>query len=480
MFLDIKLNGESPIYIQIKNYIKEMILKGILKHGEKLPSTRELSLILRVSRNTIITAYELLQDEGYIYILRGKGTFINKTDVNTEEKWCIDWGKLINAYAIRSELLDIMKQDRFKYEKGMISFKSISPDENLFNMDDFKKAFLNRISIEGNRILNYGYAKGYKPLIDELFKYMSDKGVDIENKDILITNGFTEAFDLILSSLTNPGDNILTENPTHNTAIKLMKLHNLNIIGISMKLDGINLEELSEKIRNNNIKLAYIIPSYHNPTGIVMSLHKRMQIYSILKKYKIPIVEDGFNEELSYIGAHIAPIAAICGKGNGVIYAGSFSKILFPGLRLGWILADKELVYTMESVKRSRNIHTSFLDQAIFYEYLKQGSFEKYLKKVRREYREKYKFAIECIKKYIPCKYIYGEGGTYLFVKLEGINSKEVLRKCYYKDVIFTLGDIFYVDGNGQDTFRLGIARNSKIDIEKGFKIIGDVIKSMS
>lgn len=480
MFLDIKLNGDSPIYLQIKNYIKEMILKGMLQYEEKLPSTRELSTMLKVSRNTIITAYEQLQDDGYIYIVKGKGTFIKEMQVNRQEKWYVDWNKKINKYAANSEKLDIMKHE-LQYKKGMISFKSISPDENLFNIEDFKRAFLNRISLEGNRLLNYGYAKGYKPLIDELLVYMTNKGVNIEGKDILITNGFTEAFDLILSSLTNEGDNILTENPTHNTAIKLMKLHGLNIIGISMKSDGMDIDDLLKKIKNNNnIKLAYIIPSYHNPTGIVMPSQKRVQIYNVFKKYKIPVIEDGFNEELRYTGSHIAPMAAISDEGNGVIYAGSFSKILFPGLRIGWILSDKKLISIIESVKRSRNIHTSFLDQAVFYEYLKQGSFEKYLKKVRREYKEKYKFAVECIKKYIPYKYIYGEGGVHLFVKLRGINSREVLKRCYSRNVIFTAGDIFYVDTQGKDTFRLGIARNSKSEIEEGFKIIGDVIKSMT
>lgn len=480
MFLDIKLNGDSPIYLQVKNYIKDMILKGMFQGGEKLPSTRELSIVLKVSRNTIITAYEFLEDEGFICIKKGKGTFINELHLNRQEKWCLDWGKRINRYAVNSEKLDIMKHE-LQYKKGMISFKSIAPDESLFNMDDFKRAFLNRISLEGNRLLNYGYAKGYKPLIDELLVYMTKKGVDIKDKDILITNGFTEGFDLILASLTNEGDTILTENPTHNTAIKLMKLHGLNIIGISMEKDGMDVNDLISKLDVNcNVKLAYIIPSYHNPTGIVMSSQKRVEIYNIFKKYKIPIIEDGFNEELRYSGSHIAPIAAISGEGNSVIYAGSFSKILFPGIRIGWILADKKLISVMESVKRSRNIHTSFLDQAVFYEYLKEGSFEKYLKKARREYKEKYKFAVRCIKKYIPCECIYGEGGIHLFIKLKGINSREVLRECYSRNIVFTAGDIFYVDKSGQDTFRLGIGRNSKEQIEEGFKIIGEVIKDMT
>lgn len=476
MFLDIKLDKETPAYIQIKNYISDMILKGMLRSDEKLPSTRELSSILSVSRNTVISAYEFLVDEGFLYMEKGKGAFVSHVKVDPQEKWSIDWSKNINDYAKASESLDIVKHET-KWKKGMISFKSIAPDESLFDVEEFKKAFLNRISIEGEKILNYGYAQGYRPLIQYLFKYMANKGVDTKEKDILITNGFTEGFNLILSSLTEKGDKVLCENPTHNTAIKIMKLQGLDVVGVDMEDDGVDINKLKEQLSKNKFKLSYFIPSYHNPTGVVMSVEKRVELYQTLKQYDVPIIEDGFNEELRYSGAHVAPVAALCGAGNSVMYIGSFSKILFPGIRIGWILADKKLIEYLESVKRSSNIHTSSLDQAIFYDYLIGGNFEKYIKKARKVYKEKYEFAVECAKKYIPCKKIFGEGGLHIFIELNGINSREVLEKCYKNGVVFTAGDIFYTDNSGYNTLRLGFSRVAKEDIEKGFKIIGEAIR---
>lgn len=478
MLFDIKLQGKTPTYIQIKNYFKDMILKGMLIKDEKLPSTRELADILKVSRNTIITSYEFLEDEGYIYIKRGRGAFVNHIQVNSLEKWSLSWKEQITGYAREAEKLDIMKHELL-YEKGMISFKSIAPDENLFNIEAFKRAFLNRIALEGNKILNYGYALGYKPLIEYLLQYMESKGINTEKKSILVTNGFTEGMDIILASITKPGDNVITENPTHNTVIKLMKLHGLNIIGINMDKDGMKTDLLRTKLTESKVKLCYLIPSYHNPTSIVTSSSKREDIYNILKEFKVPIIEDGFNEELRYTGSHIAPIAALQGEGNSVVYIGSFSKILFPGLRIGWILADDALISILESVKRSRNIHTSSLDQAILYEYLKEGNLEKYIKSIRKEYKNKYEFALNCAKKYIPYSDIYGEGGMHIFIKLKGVDARVVLKKCVYKNVIFTPGDIFYVDGGGQNTLRLGISRNSIGEIDKGFKIIGDVVNNL-
>lgn len=479
MFYDLKLNDTKPVYLQIKDYIKSMILSGMLQKDIKLPSTRELSSILNVSRNTVIEAYKYLEDEGFVYTVRGRGFYVSNVEINRQDEWNFNWSSEFNSYAKLSEELDIVKSEPV-WKKGMISFKSIAPDNSYFDVEEVKKAFLNRMALEGDKLLNYGYAKGYKPLIEYLMKYMEGKGVAKEGKDILITNGFTEAFDILLSSLTNSGDKIICENPTHNTAIKIMKLHGLNIEGVELDDDGINLEKLKNKITKDT-KLAYLIPSYHNPTGIIMPPEKRIEVFNIFKEYNVPIIEDGFNEELRYSGSHVAPIAALCGKGNGVIYIGSFSKVLFPGLRIGWIMADKDLISVLESVKRSRNIHTSFIDQAILFEYLNGGNFEKYIKRVRKIYKEKYECAVKCAKKYIPNKKILGEGGLHIFLELsDEIDTRDVLSECMKKGVIFMPGDIFYTDGRGKNTLRLGFSRNSIEDIEKGFKIIGNVVKNMN
>jgi DNA-binding transcriptional MocR family regulator len=479
MFYDLKLNDTKPVYLQIKDYIKSMILSGMLQKDIKLPSTRELSSILNVSRNTVIEAYKYLEDEGFVYTVRGRGFYVSNVEINRQDEWNFNWSSEFNSYAKLSEELDIVKSEPV-WKRGMISFKSIAPDNSYFDVEEVKKAFLNRMALEGDKLLNYGYAKGYKPLIEYLMKYMEGKGVAKEGKDILITNGFTEAFDILLSSLTNSGDKIICENPTHNTAIKIMKLHGLNIEGVELDDDGINLEKLKNKITKDT-KLAYLIPSYHNPTGIIMPPEKRIEVFNIFKEYNVPIIEDGFNEELRYSGSHVAPIAALCGKGNGVIYIGSFSKVLFPGLRIGWIMADKDLISVLESVKRSRNIHTSFIDQAILFEYLNGGNFEKYIKRVRKIYKEKYECAVKCAKKYIPNKKILGEGGLHIFLELsDEIDTRDVLSECMKKGVIFMPGDIFYTDGRGKNTLRLGFSRNSIEDIEKGFKIIGNVVKNMN
>ncbi|HYE81118.1 MAG TPA: PLP-dependent aminotransferase family protein [Clostridia bacterium] len=479
MFTDINLSKERPAYLQIKEYIKHMISKGMLQEGQKLPSTRELSVILHVSRNTVIEAYNCLKDEGFIDIVNGKGTFVMFKAVNCMEACNIKWQKRISSEARLADQLDIMKHG-ITYKKGMISFTSIAPDEKYFDLDNLKRAFLDRIPLEGKKILNYGYAKGYRPLMRYLLKYMESKGLDTDGKDILVTNGFTEGFDLVLSALCDKGQKVVCENPTHNTAIKIFKLHGLDTIGVRLDSDGMNLDELSKALSENDVRLAYLIPSYHNPTGIVMPPEKRAEILTVFGKYNLPVIEDGFNEELRYSGSHVAPLIACNGKGNNVIYIGSFSKILFPGLRVGWVIGDKSLISYMESLKRSRNIHTSAFDQALLYQYLNEGNFERYIKKVRKIYKEKYQLAISCTKESIPCKNISGEGGLHIFIELDrNIDSRIVLEQCYKKGVVFTPGDIFYTDNTGKNTLRIGFSRVENEDIIKGIKIIGEVIRKL-
>ncbi|MFL0245759.1 PLP-dependent aminotransferase family protein [Candidatus Clostridium stratigraminis] len=480
MFLsEIIFNSSEPLYLQIETQIIKMIEENMLVEGSKLPSTRELSEILKVSRNSCMHAYELLEDKGYIKVIKGKGAYVFSGFENKKLGWVIDWNTKISNYGKRALELDIVKNEAVT-KKNMISFKSIAPDEKLFNLEQIRRDFLNSISFEGEKIFNYGYAMGYKPLLDKLKEYVKNKGIDLLNKEVIITNGFTEGFDITLAALTNKGDLVLCENPTHNTAIKLMRLHGLEIHGVDIDENGINLAELQEKLAKNKYKLIYLIPSYHNPTGTVMSADKRMKVYKLCKKNNLPIIEDGFNEELLYSSSHVASIAALATEDNSVVYIGSFSKILFPGIRIGWIVADKNLISSLESIKRSRNIHSSVLDQAFLYEFLKSGDYGAYLKRARKHYREKYIFIMNLTKIYLSNCKIYGEGGLHIFIKLYNIDARSLLDLVMRHGAIFMPGDVFYVDEKGKDTLRLGFSRLSLQDIEKGIKILGKCIDELS
>lgn len=479
IFSTLILNKNEPIYEQIEKHIEKAIRAGVLIKGSKLPSTREVSSLLGVSRNTVLTAYDNLESRGVIDSMKGRGSFVKLETASYEEEVSIDWKPRTNAYAETCESMDIIKTE-YRYEKGMISFKSIAPEGSLFDVEEFKRAFLEVIAIEGEKLLNYGYAKGYKPLIDYLMQYMIGKGMDSKRKDILITNGFTEGLDLLLSAYTKPNDVILCEEPTHHTSIKMMKAYGLKVVGIPIDEQGVRPKELEEAIKTYNPKWIYLTPSYQNPTGIVMSGERRRIIYELLSLYRVPCIEDGFNEELLYSGSHVMPLSALARSSNNIVYLGSLSKILFPGLRIGWIMADQVCIDTLESVKRAKNIHTSFLDQAVFVQYMKSGAFERYLKKVKRYYREQYLLMREKVMAYLPVQKLWGEGGLHIYVDLdERIDTRQLLERCYKRGVLFMPGDIFRTDHKKTSSLRLGFARLRETEIEEGLVIIGEEVTAL-
>ena len=246
-----------------------------------------------------------------------------------------------------------------------------------------------------------------------------------------------------------------------------------------MDSQGIVPDKLEAAIVKNNPKFVYLTPAYQNPTGIVMSGERRKRVCEILEKYSVPCIEDGFNEELLYSSAPIKPLSGMTNF-DGMVYVGSLSKILFPGIRLGWILADKYCVSTLESVKRLKNIHTSFLDQAVFMQYMKSGAFERYLKKIRKFYKDKFLFTENKIKEYLPVSRIWGEGGLHIYVKLtNNINTRALLENCYKRGVLFMPGDIFHLSNEPTSEMRIGFARLSEEEIEIGLTIIGEEAKRL-
>ncbi|MCG7405941.1 PLP-dependent aminotransferase family protein [Paenibacillus sp. ACRRX] len=478
MFQQFKPQAGRSTAVQLKEYIQQFIINGVLQAEQKLPSTRELSLLLNLSRNTVILAYQGLEEDGFVYVRRGNGSYVSAFSKPAAISPCsIDWKRRVNNHARMADSLDIMKRG-IRAEEGMIRFTSIAPDEKLFDVDHVKRAFLDRMAIEGSTLLNYGYAKGYKPLIDYLFHYMEKKGVNLKGKDMLITNGFTEGLDIVLSALKRDNGAVLCENPTHHTAIKQFRLQGYDVTGIPMERDGIHLQELERAVQAQSYDCAYVVPSYHNPTGIVMSPAKRLKLLQVMANYDIPIIEDGFNEELRYSGAHVSPLMAAAGRGNNVIYLGSFSKVLFPGLRVGWVLADQELIYYLESIKRARSIHTSTLDQSLLYQYLHNGNMEKYVKRARAVYRQKYEWTKQCCETYIPYAKLSGDGGLHLFIEFDAaFDTSVLLEACARQGVLFTPGDQFYTNGLGQHAMRIGFSRLTAEEISQGIRIIGDTAK---
>lgn len=463
--LDLKNVKKKGMYLE--NYFKNNIEQGIFPKNTKLPSTRELAEILSVSRNTCIKVYNLLSEQDYLRFEKGKGTYVSyikKEDENIEK---IDYEKYMSTEAKRLLTEDLVK----KSESIKISFKSIGPRGQIFFTNEIKKSFLRKISMEEGRLFSYGNAWGYPALRTYFKKYMESKGVSMENREILITNGATEGISLICEALISEGDLVITESPTHDASLKIIRHFKGDIIGIDRNVDTLDLLLMEDIIKRLNPKFIFVIPSYHNPLGSVMTIENRMDFLKLVEKYKIPVVEDGFSEELIESYGHPSPLVGLSNS-NLITYVGSFSKVLFPGLRIGWVCADKKLIESLVSLKRLRNLHTSYIDQSIMEDYLKQGDFKAYLKRVRSYYGEKKEFVELVLNEELKEAKILGNNGIYVFLKLE-VNVEKLLKECKSEGLDFTLGSEFYPDkSKSYGTIRLGISHLGKDEIREGIRII--------
>lgn len=240
---------------------------------------------------------------------------------------------------------------------------------------------------EGSVLLAYGYTRGYEPFRAFVRDYLVGKGLRMDGQEILITNGFRQAAGLVVETLVSPGDAVAVEAPTYNGFLGILRARGARALPVDCDGEGVRLADLARAL-DAGARLVYLIPTYHNPTGRNMSLQRRQEVLALCRARGVPLLEDGFNEELRFRGECHPAIKALAGS-EDVIYAGSFSKVLFPGLRVGWVAAPAALTRYLVHEKYNQDIHTPPLLQAALRQYCLDGSLDRHIKRVRGLYRER-------------------------------------------------------------------------------------------
>nr|HPR97623.1 PLP-dependent aminotransferase family protein [Thermotogota bacterium] len=359
----ILLNKESkePLYRQIVHRIAQMIESGKLQNDEMLPPTRRLAETLHVSRQTIVQAYEELWALGYLTSGSGSYTRVRNRMATVQKEnrteAGIDYERLIGTEKVKQ-----LNQLIGRYQpaeaagKQLIDMSVMNLDSSVFPVKEFQKS-LNKVFRDyPDSTLNYGETAGYIKLREWISKRMRDHSTDVFPGEIILTNGISQGFELILKLFTSPGDTVFTESPGYRIANNLMKLHQLNIIEIPLNESGADLDQLEEGIKKclkTGIipKLFYTVPSFQNPTGILTSQKHRERLISIGNRYSLPIIEDSFEEEITYFDKKTLPIKSMDVE-QIVFYLGTFSKVLFPGIRVGWIAGEKNCIEQMSILKK--------------------------------------------------------------------------------------------------------------------------------
>ncbi len=367
---------------------------------------------------------------------------------------------------------------------NIIPFSAGNPSPEAFPVDKVKEIINDIMAKNPIGALQYSVTEGYVPLRDYLKKYMREKyTVGADGDDLIITCGAQQVMSLAAIALAGAGDTILCEDPSFVGSLNALKLSGASVVGVKTDKDGINIEALEEAVKTNkNVKLLYVIPNFQNPTGITTSLEKRKAIYALAKKYKFLIIEDNPYGELYFDQAPPQAIKSMDTDGL-VIYAGSFSKVLAPGLRVGWCIAPKTLIAKFTALKQTQDVHSNILAQMIAYEFITKYDFEAHLEYLRELYTKKAALCIEKMKEHLlpEIEFEVPQGGLFAWCKLpKEIDMQEFCTRSVKElGVAVVPGSAFAVDEKPNGHFRINYSTPTDEQIIKGMALLEQLKKDM-
>lgn len=378
----------------------------------------------------------------------------------------------------RSTVREILK---LTAQPDVISFAGGLPAPEFFPTARVQQAADVVIHERGAEALQYSTTEG----MPELRQLIADRlGFEVSIENILITTGSQQGLDLTARVLIDEGDSIVVENPTYVGMLMALRAYNLDYVPVPTDSDGAIIDVL-EPLLQQNPKLVYVVPNFQNPAGTTLSLSRRRQLIELLAKYNIPLVEDNPYGELRYSGESLPSLLELDAARSGgienghVIYVGTFSKIMTPGLRLGWVVAASPVIDKLVQAKQSVDLHTSTLDQFIAYETAKDGFLENHIPQLCDVYRKRRDVMLAAMERYFPEGVTWSkpEGGLFLMVRMpEYINALELLDEAIRHKVAFVPGADFHVDGSGANTFRVNFSNAQPERIEEGIRRLGALL----
>ncbi len=384
----------------------------------------------------------------------------------------------------RSEIRELLKLTR---QPGVISFAGGLPFPGLFPIEEMKDVVRTVLEREGGLALQYGPTEGDSRLIDYIVKWMrEDEGAEINRDNILIVSGSQQALDLIGKIFIDPGDPIIVGLPTYLGALQAFQSHRARMIGVPVDKKGMNVDRVEEILKKyakkkEKIKFVYIVPDFQNPSGVTMTLARREKLLDLCYEYGTIVVEDSPYRELRFEGQSLPMVGAMDKRG----YAFSlhtFSKILFPGTRMGWIIANKAIMDKLVLAKQPTDLCSPPFAQAIIYEFCRRGLIKPHIKKVVDLYRKKRNTMLKALDKYMPQEagldWTHPEGGLFLWVTLpEHLDAEALFPKAVEKKVAYVMGAAFHCDSSGKNTMRLNFSYPSEEEIDEGIRRLSALVK---
>jgi GntR family transcriptional regulator/MocR family aminotransferase len=477
MRIPLDRKNNVPLYQQIQNYLRTQIQSEQLLPGTKLPATRKLARDLGISRITVQNAYADLESEGFISSREGSGSYV-LSPIQTSPyhsgdemvSWPL-WQQDLSDTG--SQTLETVSAQNLIHTPAtdLITFTGVG-DPAHYPVKDFHKAFRTVINRQGVIALEYGdFGAGYLPLRQTITHILASQGIRANPENVLITSGSQQALALVCQILLKPGDVLLVEKPTYNLALDLFQVLDLKIVGVPVDKDGLQTELLEPLLQQYHPKLLYTIPNFQNPSGVCLRGPRRRELIQLAGRYNLAILEDDFAGDLRFEGRAQPAIKAL-DPGGQVIYVGTFSKMLMPGLRVGYLVAEGPIFERLVQIKHVTDLTTSTLIQHTLHDYVTVGRYQVHLRRSTQLYRKRRDAMLAAIKKYLPAdvQMIPPEGGLFIWLRLpEGISSQELLSKALEQGIEFAPGGRFFPEPTeGEPYLRLNFATQTPDKIEEG------------
>lgn len=375
-----------------------------------------------------------------------------------------------------SAIREILKATQ---DPRIIPFAAGNPDESAFPVDEISRISAEIFKENPVTALQYGVTEGYRPLVDTLTPFVKEKyniGKDFDS--IIVTSGAQQVMDLATKALCDFGDTIICESPSFIGSLNCFRSYGCKLSGVPVEADGMSLEELEKAIKGaENPRFIYTIPNFQNPSGATMSLEKRKGVYALAKKYGLLILEDNPYGDLRVSGDDIPSIKSFDTDGI-VIYAGSFSKLLAPGIRVGYIVAPSQIIAKMIVGKQAADVHTPVFSQMLVHKWMTENDVDAHIEKIRNIYGEKLSLMCDLIDSELGdfVKYVRPEGGLFVWCQLpDEVPMLDFVKTCIDNKVAVVPGTAFMINDEKTNCFRMNFSTPSKEKIQEGMKILGKV-----
>jgi GntR family transcriptional regulator/MocR family aminotransferase len=480
-------NSSLPVYRQIQRFLREEIQTGTLLPETRLPATRELATSLGVSRMTAVNAYAELEAEGLIYSRPGSGTFVAPPPVElskptadhlSSDDWPMWQQDLLRQTGVPSQ----RRGDQFRVVAAYtdcISFEEGLGATALFPVDDLQKVLRTVLRRDGSKALDYGDRAGYPPLRATIAQILTGQGIPTHSDQVLITSGSHQALSMVAWLLLRPDDVVLVESPTYAGAVDLFRAMNVRLLGIPVDEQGMQVEQVEDALRTTRPRLIYTIPTFHNPTGVCLSGARRRRLVALASRYNIPILEDDFAGDLRYEG-RAQPALKTLDPGGYVIYVSTFSKVLMPALRVGFLVASGPVYERLLAYKRFSDLATSNLMQRALEAYITVGRYQAHLRRACKEYRRRRDAVLAALTRHAPAetRWVTPQGGLFLWLQLpDGLSANTLYPLAVEKGVNFAPGSLFFPGRREQPYLRLNFVSHPPDVIEEGIKRLCQVIE---